>query len=386
MLRSVRTSYCLVSLVSLVGCASSTRTAVEKPVVVQGSISELLDKASLSLRDGRYEEASRTYDAILRKPASQLDEKTKSKALYNKAYALHRLRRWTNAIDAYLQVLVVQPDAVDAALNLSSIHLEHGDTKATTNIINILRDVLKQVPRDAKLLNQLGLLYQRNGQQRKAVLMYRRVLSNYRDYLPVYIHLAQVYLEMSRADAAELVLQDGLAVAEEAEADAADFYYGLAMVAVAKNDGPLAFEHLRKGVQLAPRSADIQFGLAKLALQYHDYASAVRSFTAVDELKPNSVEVLVGLGEALQGQKKWVASAQNFERVRALYKRAGESKKEKLIVRRLMLLYSSAQQFDKALGYGAEYMKLDSISCDSDSIEGFCGQYNGIKLMSQMDG
>ncbi|MEO1232271.1 MAG: hypothetical protein AAFZ18_25565, partial [Myxococcota bacterium] len=128
------------------------------------------------------------------------------------------------------------------------------------------------------------------------------------------------------------------------------------------------------------------YNIGALALGHRDYDLAASSYETVSKSWRDNYDVVVGHGYALQGQGKLDEAASTLEKARTLLTKlpTDRPQEDQQIILQLMVIYQNAEQPQKSLQYAEEYMKAEGLTCTEEDFDGFCGRYNGIKLMIQM--
>lgn len=95
------------------------------------------------------------------------------------------------AINSYKKVTEINPDNIDAAMNLAICYTE---TSNPMQGIMLLRDVVAKHPENAKAQFNLGLLSIRSGQYDKAIERFNKVLQLNREQSDAYYFLGYSYM------------------------------------------------------------------------------------------------------------------------------------------------------------------------------------------------
>jgi tetratricopeptide (TPR) repeat protein len=113
-------------------------------------------------------------------------------------------------------------------------------------------------PQDFRWVYLLGKLSEREGNAQAAVGYYETVRNLRADYLPVFVSLGNLYLQLNRLDEAESFFRRAL----ELNAGSAATQYGLGQVALSKRSYAQAVGYLEKALQLAPEANRLHYALA----------------------------------------------------------------------------------------------------------------------------
>jgi len=158
----------------------------------------------------------------------------------------------------------------------------------------------------------------------------------------------------------------------------------LGMVFLGREENGRAMAAFKKALELDPDHVEANYNVGSLALSHRDYDLAAKSYEVVSKAMPNSSEVAASLGFAYQGQQKLDEAMKELERAWELQKKAGKTGSEDQVLYQLMVIAQNAQELEKAQTYAETYMKRNRISCGEEDFDGFCGRYNGIKMMIEM--
>ncbi len=371
----------------LVACASTTpppppasSLQAQPPALTP---TERLRKARDAFRAGDFATAVEQYDEVLAK------DPTDTTALYNKGVALQRAGELDAAQAAYEAALEANPDDRDAVLNLGAVKRDLGAIDAA---IALYRKALEQDEFNARLLNNLALLYREKGQPNDAIMALRKVLMRDRNNVDAYKNLALVYFEQKNYPLSRIILDSALQMAERQRRVEPDIYVNLGRVYVATGDHGKAMAAFKRAVELEPGHVVANYNIGALALAHRDYQTAKIAYEVCAEAWPERYDVWASLGYSNQGLQAYSeAEGQLAKSRRLLLSRAKTIAEgpllEKLTRENEQMLYQlvstaqSAEQNHKALQYAEEYLRLTGGSCSPDAYDGFCGRYNGIKLV-----
>jgi tetratricopeptide (TPR) repeat protein len=114
------------------------------------------------------------------------------------------------------------------------------------------------VPKDFRWVYLLGKLHEREGDAQAAIGYYDTARSLRSDYLPLFVSLGNIYLQLNRLDLAESFFRQAL----ELNANSAAVQYGLGQVALSKRNYTDAAKFLEKALQLAPEANRLHYALA----------------------------------------------------------------------------------------------------------------------------
>lgn len=113
--------------------------------------------------------------------------------LIRQGLEFYRTKRFNEAKVAFSRAISIQPDNVIALNNLGLIYMEEGNEKEAEVRF---RTALKDDPNYPEALNNLGLLYVREGNYEEAIRLYKSALKIKPDYPDAHLNLA-ILLERS---------------------------------------------------------------------------------------------------------------------------------------------------------------------------------------------
>ncbi len=113
-------------------------------------------------------------------------------------------------------------------------------------------------PKDFRWVYLLGKLSERDGDVEQAIRYFNAARELRPDYLPVFVSLGNVYLQLNRLDEAEANFRRALEIDENTAAA----QYGLGQAALSKRSYPEAARYLEKALSLAPGSNRLHYALA----------------------------------------------------------------------------------------------------------------------------
>jgi tetratricopeptide (TPR) repeat protein len=113
-------------------------------------------------------------------------------------------------------------------------------------------------PKDFRWVYLLGKLHEREGDVQAAIGYYNTAHRLRSDYLPLFVSLGNIYLQLNRLDLAESFFNQAL----ELNANSAAVQYGLGQAALSKRNYTDAAKFLEKALQLAPEANRLHYALA----------------------------------------------------------------------------------------------------------------------------
>ncbi|HVQ39873.1 MAG TPA: tetratricopeptide repeat protein, partial [Pyrinomonadaceae bacterium] len=113
-------------------------------------------------------------------------------------------------------------------------------------------------PKDFRWVYLLGKSYEREGNSPEAVKYLNAALQLRTDYLPLFVSLGNISLQLNRPDDAEANFKRALEINENSAAA----HYGLGQIATSKRSYPDAVKYLERALALAPESNRLHYALA----------------------------------------------------------------------------------------------------------------------------
>ena len=112
--------------------------------------------------------------------------------------------------------------------------------------------------KDFRWVYLLGKLHEREGDVQAAISYYNTARALRPDYLPVFVSLGNIYLQLNRLDEAEALFRHALGLNETSAAT----LYGLGQAALSKRSYTDAARYLERASRLAPEANRIHYALA----------------------------------------------------------------------------------------------------------------------------
>ncbi len=112
--------------------------------------------------------------------------------------------------------------------------------------------------KDFRWVYLLGKLYELEGDVQQAINSYNTARDLRPDYLPVFVSLGNIYLQLNRLEDAEGFFRRALEITEASAA----VHYGLGQAALSKRSYTEAVRYLEKALQLTPEANRLHYALA----------------------------------------------------------------------------------------------------------------------------
>ena len=245
------------------------------------------------LRRGNLQEASKAFKSAT---AARPDFVA---AHYARGVALSRQGpgNFPDAVDEFLRVLHLQPDHIDARVDLSSILAQEGDNYAAAAQ---LEKAIALAPKNTDLYILLGRAQYDAKKNSNAIATFRKALE-----LKPRLSVAHYGIGLVLASEGE----DAKAAEEFRAALAlnprdAFSHFELARLALKQDDTEKALENLQEALHLKPDLADAHAELAKLYRRESKLAEAETEARQALRLRPGSFDALYNLAQVLQAQGK----------------------------------------------------------------------------------
>ncbi len=112
---------------------------------------------------------------------------------------------------------------------------------------NVLREKIRQNPRDVPALNSMGILYARSGRIEDAIKLWQYALELDRSYVHLYNNLGSALKQLGRRSDARLIFQTGLAISNSYW-----IHYNLGLLEKEEGNIVAASKCFKKALQLNP--------------------------------------------------------------------------------------------------------------------------------------
>jgi tetratricopeptide (TPR) repeat protein len=119
-------------------------------------------------------------------------------------------------------------------------------------------NAVRLAPSDFRWVYLLGKLHEREGDVEAAINSYNAARRLRSDYLPLFVNLGNIALQLNRLDEAEDYFKRALALQETSAAA----HYGLGQAALSKRSYADAVRHLEQALKLAPEANRLRYALA----------------------------------------------------------------------------------------------------------------------------
>ena len=320
---------------------------------------------------GRYAEATRAYQDVLRSDVSEKHSAETdivvSQALLGLGYIAYRQGKFDEAIQLYMEV--VQQDTAgvaEAHHNLGRIYAGRGEIEKA---VTAQQQAIAETPDLAEAHYQIGMLYSRQQNWQAAIAAYQKTVALVPTMPNAYYQLARCYQQTGNISEAEKVMQrfralkaadteiqkhlEAVFVAdtdEKAEAllklantylkheryeeaartfqrartygildtHIAQISAGLASVKLKQGDPTQAITHYEYAIELGLETAEIYQNLGIAYMQNRDGENALKQFHRALEIDANLPETLTMLGTLYAAKNKFDEAETHYQRAIAL--------------------------------------------------------------------
>ncbi|MEB3328415.1 MAG: tetratricopeptide repeat protein, partial [Candidatus Sericytochromatia bacterium] len=166
------------------------------------------------------------------------------------------------ALDAYFQVLRIEPEHTAARFNLAVINLQWG---RYADAITLLRGILASRPDDSEALTALGWAQLWDGQADEAVRTFRRVQLGHPQFAPALVGLGWAHMAKEPPTLGRAADAFGRAIALRTEDREA--YFGLATVCEMRGELTQAVPLLEDALRMWPDDLRAHESLARIQEQ-----------------------------------------------------------------------------------------------------------------------
>ena len=212
----------------------------------------------------------------------------------------------------YRQAIGKNPKHATAMNNLGVIYQKQGQTaQALTQFETAIKADPKS-PQAVQAYNNRGaLLYDKAKQAGNkagyddAIGSIRRALALDAESMAAYQLLAQIYYQTAETDRSKLKLAQLVCdEAKKVNPDYAPIFNTLGLIKLRSKDVTGALTEFRKAASLDPGLTEAQLNIAAISLSARSYKQAEDAFQLVLKKQPNNLDATIGIGVAMRGQRK----------------------------------------------------------------------------------
>jgi tetratricopeptide (TPR) repeat protein len=373
MMKKLTQSCSKVLVVSLVfGCAAAPPPPSLKPVATARPTTKKVDylaQAASAIENKQFDQAIVNYGQYLAKsPDSAM-------ALYNRGTLYLKAGKVSEALADFQKAVELDPKNADAVINLGVCLREKDDLNGA---VAAYRAYLKNDSFNARVLNNLSALYRSQKKFKKGISALRLLLMRDQKNVDAYKNLALIYFDQGKIKLSMTILQNAQKMSKAQSRKDPDINVNMGMIYLAKKENGKAMAQFKHAVEIEKNNLLANYNIGALALSHRDYNMAAKTLTIAIGAWPNDFEVNAALGYALQGQQKHKEAATQLEKAYAI-------KKDEGVLYQLVVVWQAAGDAARALTYGEQLLALQGKQCTEEDFDGFCGRYNGIKMMIAME-
>lgn len=222
---------------------------------------------------------------------------------------LHQAGKHVEAARHYQRVLATAPEEPRTLHRLALI--EYDDNQARAAIV-LLERAVQQEPGNAVMFNDLGLAYERQGQNDEALRNYARAVELMPEYADALINLGNALAESGQIGSASALYERAIVVGRN---DARP-YYNLGLIQHESGKLDAAWDNYEMAVALQPNMAQAWVNLAVLAQTGGRARGVIECYQQALDASPK-------LGEALHGLARWNSEQGTLDAAYGLYMRLG---------------------------------------------------------------
>lgn len=226
---------------------------------------------------------------------------------YSRGVAMLMSDRPDRAIDAFIEVVRLDPELIELHHVLGTLFRRRGEFERAIKLHNHLvnREDIPEADR-TKALKALGEDYMTAGLFDRAEETYRRLLRNPTEHLDALRALLEIYcIEHEWTSAIDVSRQLEVQAGEDRASEIAHFYCELAEEAVRRKDFELADDHVRHALEKCPTSPRAGIAAGAVAIVLGRTERALNLWNDVMTHTPEYLPLVVGrVADALNAQNR----------------------------------------------------------------------------------
>jgi len=291
----------------------------------------------------------------------------KHKLLIQKGITLHREGKLEEAIKTYKKILRTDSKNLVILKNLAVIYKIN---KKYQKSINLLKQCIEYDNNDADAHYNLANTYVETKEIKNAEIEYKKVINLNSNYIPAYNNLGHLYHETGKIEKAINTYHKML----EINPDNADALSNLGYIYNNLNEKNKATEYLEKAIKVNPAHCAALYNLGKIYYDKADLKKAINYFVLAYQSNKNDTNVLTELGNLAYELKKYKETLLYYEKVVEL------KPTEYVIFNNLGSVYKGLNQPDKSIE-----MYTKCINIEPDFIPAYINLANVYELVNQLD-
>jgi len=244
------------------------------------------------------------------------------------------LKKYSEAITALNQSIVLKPDYAAAHYGLGSVYRECGNDAEAIKSYN---NALALQPNYPEVLNDLGVIFQNQGKMAEAAMCFSRAIAEKPDYSLAFNNFGYLYFTSGNLDNAEKLYSQALVL----KPDYPDALNNLGTVYNRRGAIEESISCYKKALAIQPNYPN---ALSNLGTVYHDMGAFDKSIPLYRKalfLQPNHPEALNNLGNALEAIGKLSEAINSYTQAIVLKENCPEYNKN------LAMALLAAGQFDE---------------------------------------
>lgn len=289
--------------------------------------------ARVYLKHQRYQSAEKMFNsAILHRPDS-------IRLRMDFAEMLDGLKRRAEAAAQYHQIVLLDPENIDALFQLGRIYSIKNDYPLSLQYykrVLALRD-----NHSPQTWFNIGLVHSAQQHFALALDAFKIAVEQDPQYEQAWNNAAEVHIEMQQLELAQNALQQAIS-ANSAYSPA---WFSLGVVYTKNNEIDNAIDALQKAIDIRPGFFSAKRKLAGLFVELEDYESAENLYRKILDTQPHRIRIWHALGLTLSEQGKTSDAIQAFEKAIDLDDRYFRS------FTQLGRIFYRQEEYDKAKDY-----------------------------------
>ncbi|MEO0373678.1 MAG: tetratricopeptide repeat protein [Cyanobacteria bacterium P01_A01_bin.17] len=269
-------------------------------------------------------------------PEQSSDLQVKIQQLFNQAVHWHRQRHLSQALEAYQQVLSLDPNHVDVRVNMGSLLKQMGRLE---DAIATYKQALTSQPNRPDILFNLGNTLQAQGNATEAEAAFRQSIQLQPGLAAAHFNLGRLLQQQEQLEAAVICYRD--AITHNPQLIRAHTNLGNTLKALGQLDEAVCCH--QQAIALAPNDSEAHYNLVNALSAQGRSADAILAYQESLRLRPEWIEAHLRLISLLQKQQNFAAAEQQLQQARVHHPQNAE------LVTRLALVLKAQRRFEDAI-------------------------------------